>query len=97
MIRTHATRTIDDFGRLLLPINLRGYVNWKPGDTLVTLVDSGGRMLVLYKTDAIGMEIDSHGRITITKELMSQLGWEPNSRIRISLRLREERMVLQKE
>jgi len=90
-----AVHEIDDFGRLLLPINLRSHLDWHPGDWLVPYTDTDAKMMFIHKNGGKHIKIDSHGRILITPELQSELDWQPGSKIVIIKNGGLEQLVLQ--
>jgi len=97
MLTRRAVRTIDDFGRLLLPIDLRGHLDWHPNDKLAIYIVSLDNKLILHKSSAANMEIDSHGRVNITPELRSELGWQLGDSVAITRCSKYERLILQQK
>ena len=83
---TAATSTIDDFGKMLLPLNVRTRLGWLAGDTLATTLEPTTGILVLRKNDAANsdMEIDEMGRIHIPQELRTKAGWVLGERIELN-------------
>jgi len=85
-------RTVDDFGRLLIPQKIRNQLNWQLGDRLATFVETLNNRLILYKSSAAEMAIDDYGRIRITPQLRNELDWEIFEEIKISVS--NDRLVL---
>ena len=82
-MKSTVRRTIDDFGRLLLPSDLRSIFGVVKGDKLTAAHNSETNALVLKKQEkeakikdfGVNLKIDDMGRISLPKSVRDQLGW----------------------
>lgn len=99
-IASYEIRTIDDFGRLLIPDNMRHAFDVQLGDEVIIGLDRIGRKLYLNKTVTNSMVassiIDDHGRIEISPGLQREVRWRKGEKIAI-VNLSDDQLILKSE
>ena len=70
-----ATATIDELGRMLIPIQARILIGCTPADKLEAIPDELDGTLLLYRDNGGNLEMDDFGRVVLEEDLRSLLGW----------------------
>jgi len=72
---------MDEFRRVLLPMELCENLGWKKGRKVCAGIDQSDKSLNIQATDDNAtdngeMVIDELGRITLSESMLSELGWD---------------------